>query len=56
VIAKIGENPLVFVIKMDEAEIVREQKFERVSITLMNHALNSNIHIKSTQYFSVQSE
>jgi len=48
-----GENPLIFVLKMDETEIVHDQKFERVSITLMNHALNPNVNIKGQEYFSI---
>jgi hypothetical protein len=41
---------------LDEAEIVHAQKFERVSITLMNRALDTSLDPKSEGYFSVQSE
>lgn len=46
----------MFCIKLDEAEVVHAQKFERVSLTLMNRALDSSIDPKSEKYFSVQSE
>lgn len=49
-------SPLIFVLKLDEAEIVKNQKFERVSITLMNRALDSEIIEDNPKYFSVQSE
>ena len=47
---------MIFVLKLDEAEIIYGQKMERVSITLMNRALNMEIDPKSDEYFSVQSE
>lgn len=56
VCTEIGENPLIFVLKLDEAEIVHGQKLERVSITLMNRALDPTIDRQSKQFFSVQSE
>lgn len=49
-------KPLIFVLNLDEAEIVQSQKLERVSITLMNRALNPDITIGSEEYFVVQSE
>jgi len=49
-------DPLIFCLKLDEAEIIHGQKLERVSITLMNRALNPAIKPNSAQYFSVQSE
>lgn len=56
-------DPLIFVIKLDEAEIIYGQKMERVSITLMNRALdptfremNQDELKKDRRYFSVQSE
>lgn len=48
--------PLVFVMKLDEAEIVNGKKFERVSITLMNRALDPDIQRNHALFFSVQSE
>jgi hypothetical protein len=42
--------------KLDEAEIVHGKKFERVSITLMNRALDPDIQNDHEKYFSVQSE
>ena len=47
---------LKFVIKLDESEIVKGQKLERVSITLMNRALNTTIAEDDQRYFSVQSK
>lgn len=35
-----SSNELVFVIKLDECEILKQKKMERVTITLMNRALN----------------
>ena len=56
-------DPLIFVIKLDEAEIIYGQKMERVSITLMNRALDPTFREmsqkelkKDRRYFSVQSE
>ncbi len=46
---------LQFVLKMDECEILKQTKFERVTITLMNRALQ-NINKNDPSYFSVQSE
>ena len=54
--AELGGKPLIFVLKMDEAEIIHAQKLERVSITLMNRALDATILPNTTEYFSVQSE
>lgn len=49
---------LVFVIKMDEAQLVKEHKLERVSICLMNKALQQFAQgdEEVVQDFSVQSE
>ena len=47
---------LKFVIKLDESEIVKGQKLERVSMTLMNRALDPIITKKDPRYFSVQSK
>ena len=46
----------LFVIKLDESEIVKGQKMECVSITLMNRALDPRVTPKDPKYFSVQSE
>jgi hypothetical protein len=55
--AEIGDAPLVFALKMDEAEIVKEQKFEHVSVTLMNRALfEPKLSKEDSRYFSVQAE
>ena len=43
-------------IKLDESEIVKGQKMERVSITLMNRALDPGVTPKDPKYFSVQSK
>lgn len=47
---------MIFVLKLDEAEIVNGKKFERVSITLMNRALDAKIQVDHERYFSIQSE
>ena len=48
---------LKFVVKLDECEIVKEKKIERVTITLMNRALDHpSITKTSSKYFSIQSE
>lgn len=43
-------------LKLDEAEIVHRAKYERVSLTLMNRALDPSIQKNDQRYFSVQSE
>ena len=45
-----------FVIKLDECEVVKEKKMERVTITLMNGALDTSLNEASLKYFSVQLE
>ncbi|MCO5612831.1 hypothetical protein L7F22_067102 [Adiantum nelumboides] len=47
---------LKFVIKLDECELVKETKVERVTITLMNRALDESISANDPRNFSVQSE
>ena len=47
---------LIFVLKLDEAEVLHGKKFERVSLTLMNRALDPEIQKNDDKYFSVQSE
>jgi hypothetical protein len=54
--AEIGVNPLIFVLKLDEAEITRGKKYERLSITLMNRALDPTVALDDEKYFSVQNE
>jgi len=54
--AELQGRPLIFVLKLDEAEIIHAQKMERVSITLMNRALDMSLDPNSSKYFSVQSE
>ena len=44
---------LKVMIKLDESELVKGQKMERVSLTLMNRALNSHITPKDPKYFTV---
>ena len=41
---------LKFVVKLDECEIVKEKKIERVTITLMNRALDSSITKTGSKY------
>lgn len=43
-------------LKLDEAEVQHGKKFERVSLTLMNRALNPEIQKDDDRYFSVQLE
>ena len=47
---------MVGVVKLDEMELVNMKKYERVSITLMNHALDPSLDKTSDKYFQVQSE
>lgn len=54
--AEVGNTPLVFVLKMDEAEIMHGRKYERVSLTIMNRALDTSIEKSDDRYFLVQSE
>ena len=42
------------VLKLDECEIVKEKKMERVTITLINRALDPSITKTSSKYFSVR--
>ena len=54
--AKLQMEPLIFVLKLDEAELMRGKQFEQVSLTLMNRALNPDIQLNNEKYFFVQSE
>jgi hypothetical protein len=56
--SEFGDEPLIFVLKMDEAEIVKQQKLEKTSITLMNRALKRNADTTAVAGFDflVQSE
>ena len=56
ILAEVDGQPLIFVLKLDEAEIVHGVKMERVSLTLMNRALDNQILPNSDRYFLVQSE
>ena len=47
---------LKFVLKLDECEILKNRKMERVTISLMNRALDPSITKDDKQHFSVQSE
>lgn len=47
---------LKFVLKLDECEILKNKKMERVTITLMNRVLDQAIAKDDPRYFSVQSE
>lgn len=50
------QGKLILVIKLDESEIIKGQKLERVSITFMNRALNNTENDADDSSFSVQSE
>jgi hypothetical protein len=54
--AECNDGPLVFVLKLDEAEVQKCKKYECVGLTLMNRALNLEIHRDDDKYFLVQSE
>ena len=54
--AELQGKPLIFVLKLDEAELVHGVKMERFSITIMNRALDSSIDPESDRYFSIQAE
>ena len=56
IFAELQGDPLIFALKLDEAEIVHGVKMERVSIILMNRALNNTIDQSSPEFFSVQSD
>jgi hypothetical protein len=45
-------KPLIFVLKLDEAEILHGKKFERVSLILMIRALDPKTQKDSSKYFS----
>ena len=47
---------LIFVLKLDESDLIKGQKLERVSLTLMNRALDASISNADERHFSVQSE
>lgn len=47
---------LKFVLKLDECEMIKSQKVERVTITLMNRTLEPSITKEDARFFSVQSE
>lgn len=51
-----AHGKLVFVIKLDEMELINSEKYERVSITLMNRAMDPKIEVTDKKYFSVQYE
>lgn len=40
-----AHEKLIFVVKLDEMELINREKYERVSITLMNRAMDPNIEV-----------
>jgi len=48
--AELERQPLIFVMKMDETELIHNQKFERVSITFMNKVLDNSMTPDSIKY------
>jgi len=57
IVSEIGLQNLIFVLKMDEVEIVKGEKMEHVNITLMNRALHEpNLPKNDDKYFLVQAE
>jgi hypothetical protein len=55
-VPELSGKPLIFVLKLDEAEILHGKKFKRVSLILMNWALDPEIQKDSSRYFSAQLE
>jgi hypothetical protein len=47
---------LIVVLKLDEMELVKSEKYKRVSTTLTNRALDPHLDKSSDKYFQVQSE
>ncbi|KAH6554593.1 hypothetical protein KP509_1Z322700 [Ceratopteris richardii] len=47
---------LKFVIKLGESEVLKDQKWERFTLTLMNRAIDGAILETDIKYFNVQSE
>lgn len=54
-ITSVSMSKLILVVKLDESEVIKGQKLERVSITLMNGALSNATNSRDLN-FSVQSE
>ena len=55
-VAKVN-NKLIFVLKLDECEILKQKKTERITVTLMNRALQSKpTNGNDGHSFRVQSE
>ena len=40
-----AKGKLIFVIKLNEMELINNDKYERISITLMNRAMDPNIEV-----------
>jgi hypothetical protein len=55
-VLEIYRKPLIFVLKLDEAKILYTKKFERISLTFINWALDPRIQKDSSKYFLAQSE
>jgi hypothetical protein len=51
-----AHGKLFFFIKLDEMELVNNEKYERVSVTLMNKDTDPNIEVIDGNCFSIQSE
>ncbi|MCO5559335.1 hypothetical protein L7F22_012932 [Adiantum nelumboides] len=51
-----SDGVLKFVLKLNKCEVLNNKKLERVTITLMNRALDPSITKEDPRYFSVQSK
>ena len=47
------EGKLIFVLKLDEAQIKKSKKMERISISLMNRVLDYNVSKQDTPSYKV---
>ena len=50
------DGKLIFVLKLDEAQILKWKKMERISIYIINRALNFSLCKRDNPSFKVQSE
>ena len=51
-----AKGKLIFVIKLDEMELLNNEKYEIISVTLINRAMDPNIEVTDKKYFSIQSK
>ena len=46
-----AKGKFIFVIKLDEMELINNEKYERIPVTLMNRAMDPNIEVTDKKYF-----